>query len=251
MNFKGQKIIVMGGSRGIGLAIAHGFAACGADVAICARGAVGLEAARKSLAEHRTNIFAAPCDLADAQQIAAFIPEAAGALGGVDVLVNNASGFGMTDDETGWAASLNVDVMAIVRASQIATPFLETSDFPSIINIASISGLRASNRSAPYAAAKAAAIHYTSTQARILSRQRIRVNAISPGAIEFPGGVWDQRKHDNPALYQATLASIPFGRFGTAEDVAEVALFLASPAARWVTGQNICVDGGQLLGAYV
>ncbi|OZB40086.1 MAG: 3-oxoacyl-ACP reductase [Acidiphilium sp. 34-60-192] len=234
MNFKGQKIIVMGGSRGIGLAIAHGFAARGADIAICARGAEGLEAARKSLTEHHTNIFAAPCDLADAQQIAAFIPEAAGALGGIDVLVNNASGFGMTDDD----------------ASKIANSFLETSDYPSIINVASISGLRASNRSGPYAAAKAAVIQYTTTQARMLSRQRIRVNAISPGAIEFPGGVWDQRKHDNPALYAATLASIPFGRFGTAEEVAEVALFLASPAARWVTGQNICVDGGQLLGAY-
>jgi 3-oxoacyl-[acyl-carrier protein] reductase len=250
MNFKGQKIIVMGGSRGIGLAIAHGFAASGADIAICARGAAGLEAARKSLAEHRTNIFAGPCDLADAGQIAAFIPEAAGALGGIDVLVNNASGFGMTDDETGWDASFNVDVMAIVRASKIAKSFLETSDNPSIINIASISGLRASNRSGPYAAAKAAVIQYTTTQARMLSRQRIRVNAISPGAIEFSGGVWDQRKHDNPTLYAATLASIPFGRFGTAEEVAEVALFLASPAARWVTGQNICVDGGQLLGAY-
>lgn len=168
----------------------------------------------------------------------------------MDVLVNNASGFGMADDEAGWGASLNVDIMAIVRASHAALPFLEADEGGSIINIASISGMRASNRSAPYAAAKAAVINYTSTQARIWARQKIRVNAISPGAIEFPGGVWDKRKGDNPKLYEATLASIPFGRFGTVEDIADVALFLASPAARWVTGQNIAVDGGQLLGGY-
>jgi 3-oxoacyl-[acyl-carrier protein] reductase len=137
--------------------------------------------------------------------------------------------------------------MAIVRASQAAREFLQADEGGSIINIASISGMRASTRSGPYAAAKAAVINYTMSQAAQMARQHIRVNAISPGAIEFAGGVWDRRKRDNPRLYEATLASIPFGRLGTAEDIAEVALFLASPAARWITGQNIVVDGGQLL----
>jgi 3-oxoacyl-[acyl-carrier protein] reductase len=247
MRFKDRRVVVMGGSRGIGLAIAKGFAAEGADVAICARGAEALEAARKTIGTHGHAVFAAPCDLADAAQIAAFIPEAAGALGGMDVLVNNASGFGMGDDEAAWAASLTVDVMAIVRASQAALPFLQADEGGSIINIASISGMRASMRSSAYPAAKAAVINYTMSQAAQMARQKIRVNAISPGAIEFPGGVWDRRKQDNPKLYEATLASIPFGRLGTAEEIADVALFLASAAARWITGQNIVVDGGQLL----
>jgi 3-oxoacyl-[acyl-carrier protein] reductase len=247
MRFKDRRVVVMGGSRGIGLAIAKGFAAEGADVALCARGAEGLEAARKTIGASGRVVFAAPCDLADGAQIAAFIPEAVGALGGMDVLINNASGFGMTDDETGWDSSFRVDIMAIVRASQAAVGFLQADEGGSIINIASISGMRASTRSGPYAAAKAAVINYTASQAAKLARQNIRVNAISPGAIEFPGGVWDKRKHENPKLYEATLASIPFGRLGTAEEIADVALFLASSSARWITGQNIVVDGGQLL----
>jgi len=247
MRFRDRRVVVMGGSRGIGLAIARGFAAEGANVAICARGPEALEIARKDIGSHGHTVFAGKCDLADGAQIAAFIPEAVGALGGMDVLVNNASGFGMTDDETGWDASFQVDIMAIVRASQAARDFLQADEGGAIINIASISGMRASTRSGPYAAAKAAVINYTMSQAAQMARQHIRVNAISPGAIEFAGGVWDRRKRDNPRLYEATRASIPFGRLGTAEEIAEVALFLASPAARWITGQNIVVDGGQLL----
>ncbi len=92
-------------------------------------------------------------------------------------------------------------------------------------------------------------ISYTGSQAAMLARQGVRVNCIAPGSIEFPGGVWDQRKIAGDALYDRTLKSIPFGRMGTPEEIADVALFLASPYARWVTGQTVSVDGGQLLGA--
>jgi 3-oxoacyl-[acyl-carrier protein] reductase len=119
----------------------------------------------------------------------------------------------------------------------------------SVVNISSISGHHPAARQPPYGAIKAAAMHYTKTQAAMYAKDRIRVNCIAPGSIEFPGGVWDQRKTDNPTLYERTLKSIPFGRFGTADEVAEVALFLASPHARWITGQVLAVDGGQLLGA--
>jgi 3-oxoacyl-[acyl-carrier protein] reductase len=103
-------------------------------------------------------------------------------------------------------------------------------------------------RSAPYAAVKAAVMNYTQSQALTLAAKKIRVNGIAPGSIEFPGGVWDQRKRANDPLYERVFKSIPFGRLGTPEEIAEVALFLASPHARWVTGQTIAVDGGQLLG---
>ena len=177
---------------------------------------------------------------------------AAGALGGIDLLVNNASGFGMGDDEAAWAAGLNVDLMAMVRASQAALPWLQQARQAgrpaSILHIASISGYRPSTRSPAYAAVKAAMIHYTGSQAAMLARQGIRVNCIAPGSIEFDGGVWDQRKQAADPVYARTLASIPFGRMGRPEEIAEVALFLASPHARWMTGQTLAVDGGQLLG---
>jgi len=249
ITFKGRRVVVAGGSRGIGKAIALGFAAAGADVSICARGAGPLEAARAEIERHGGKAHAATCDLADGAAVTRYIDAAAAALGGIDVLVNNASGFGEGDDEAGWAAGLAVDVLALVRASRAALPRLEAGHDGCIINIASISGLRPALRMPAYGAAKAAMIHYTASQAGMLARRKIRVNCIAPGSIEFPGGHWDLRRQANDPVYARIHKSIPFGRLGTPEEVADVALFLASPLARWVTGQVIAVDGGQLLGA--
>ncbi|HQT75492.1 MAG: 3-oxoacyl-ACP reductase [Rhodospirillales bacterium 20-64-7] len=245
-DFTGRKAIICGGSRGIGRAIALGFAAAGGDVSICARGADALEQTRAEIAEHGHTAHAAAVDLGDADAIRGYIADAAAALGGIDVLVNNASAFGAADDEAAWTASLAIDMLAIVHATQAALPFLEQSR-GCVVNTSSISALRAAARQPPYGAIKAAVIHYTSTQAAMYARSGIRVNGIAPGSIEFPGGIWDRRKTENPKLYGAVLNSIPFGRLGHPEEVANVALFLASPLASWVTGQTIVVDGGQSL----
>ena len=246
-DFTGKRMIVCGGSRGIGLAIADGFAAAGGAVSICARGEAGIAAARASLATHGGTVHGTPCDLADAAAIGAYIQQAAAALGGIDVLVNNASAFGNADTAEAWAASLAIDMMAVVHASHAALPQLKQSR-GCIISTSSISALRPAGRQPPYGAIKAAVIHYTGTQAALYARDHVRVNAIAPGSIEFPGGLWERRRSEAPELYQRTLRSIPFGRMGRPEEVANVALFLASPLAAWVTGQTIVVDGGQLLG---
>jgi 3-oxoacyl-[acyl-carrier protein] reductase len=248
IDLSGKRAIVAGGSRGIGRAIALACAEAGAHVSICARGADALEAARKEMAAHGVTAHAGICNLADGEAVARYIAEAAEALGGIDILVNNASGFGSSDDEEGWEKSLSVDLMATVRATRAATPFLERSEAPAILNISSTSAFHPSVRTTPYGVAKAAVIQYSKNRAAALAPHRIRVNCIAPGAIEFPGGTWAKRKTDNPQLYNSILRGIPFGRLGHPEEIAQVAVFLVSPLANWVTGQTIMVDGGQTLG---
>jgi 3-oxoacyl-[acyl-carrier protein] reductase len=245
-DFAGRRVLVAGGSRGIGRAIALGFARQGAAVSICARGAAGLEATRAEIAALGVAAHAVPTDLSKADAVAAWVEGGAAALGGIDVLVNNASGFGMRDTEEDWAKVLDVDVMATVRASRAAAPHLRAAK-GCIVNVSSISGYRASLRGPAYAAVKALLVNYTASQAAAFGRDGVRVNGVAPGSIEFPGGTWEHRRTSNPALYNGVLAAIPFGRLGTPEEVADVVLFLAGPGARWVTGQTIIVDGGQLL----
>ena len=244
IDFKGKKAIVCGGSRGIGRAIALGFARAGGDVSICARDPKALEQTRAELAALGVKAHAASADLAKGDAVRGYVRDAMSALGGVDFLVNNASAFGSSDDDKGWTSNLAVDMLSIVHATQEALPALKKAQ-GSVVNISSISALHPAARQPPYGAIKAAVIHYTVTQAAMYAKDHVRVNCIAPGSIEFPGGVWDRRKTDNPALYNATLNSIPFGRMGHAEEVANVALFLASPYASWVTGQSIAVAGGQ------
>src|SRR5262245_6266847 len=244
IDFTGKKAIICGGSRGIGKAIALGYAACGGDVSICARDAKTLEETKAEIAKHGHKVHAAKADLANGDSVRAYVREAIAALGGLDFLVNNASAFGSSDDDKGWTSSLAIDMLAIVHATQEALPALKASQ-GSVLNISSIAALHPAARQPPYGAIKAAAIHYTVTQAVLYAKDRVRVNCIAPGSIDFPGGVWDRRKTDNPTLYNGTLATIPFGRMGTPEEIANVTLFLASPLASWVTGQAIAVAGGQ------
>lgn len=245
--FAGKRVVVCGGSRGIGRSVALGFAAEGAAVSLCARGAGPLEETRAEIAAKGVPAHAAPCDLADGPAVLAYVDAAAKALGGIDVLVNNASGFGAPDTEEGWAAGLSVDVMATVRASRAALPHLEASR-GCIVNLSSISGFMPSTRTPAYAAVKALLVNYTASQAQMHAAKGVRVNGVAPGSIEFPGGSWEKRRTSDPKLYDSILKSIPFGRMGTPEEVAEVVLFLASPRARWVTGQTVIVDGGQMWG---
>jgi 3-oxoacyl-[acyl-carrier protein] reductase len=242
LDFHGKNVVVAGGSRGIGRSIALAFAESGANVSICARGEDALRATEKEMRLSGGKVHATSCDLADGDAIKRYVEAAATALGGIDVLVNNASAFGRSDDEAGWAASIGVDLMAPVRASYAALAYLEKSE-GAIVHIAALSGMRPSVRTPPYGAIKAAIIQYTKTQAAQYAPKKIRVNCVAPGPIYFKGGTWDINRRNAPQIYEHVMARCPFGRMGTPEEVANVALFLASDAASWVTGQTIAVDG--------
>lgn len=244
-DFTGYRIAIAGGSRGIGRAIALEFLEAGARVAVCARGQDGLDQLRKDAAASAIRLHARRCDLANADEIRNWMAAAAEEMGGLDVLVNNATGYGFEETDEAWLANFNVDLMAAVRASREALPHLKQSPHASILHTSSIAAFHPRRSGPPYAAMKAALSHYTTSQALELAEHRIRVNAIAPGSIEFAGGVWDRIAQEDPARHAAVRASIPFGRYGRPEEVAQVALFLASPLAGWITGQTLCVDGGQ------
>jgi 3-oxoacyl-[acyl-carrier protein] reductase len=245
IDLSGLKVVVTGGSRGIGRAIALAFAAAGGSVSICARGEAALRNTEGDLREAGHSVHVAMCDLGDPSAIAGYIDAAAAALNGIDVLVSNATGF--ENDGDAWQNCLNIDLMAAVRCADAALPYLRESSRASIVNISSISGLAASVRTPAYAAAKAALIQYTTSQALALAPSGIRANGIAPGSVEFPGGFWDECQTSDPGLYRKVLGSIPLGRLGRPEEIAQVTLFLASPMASWVTGHTIVADGGQIL----
>ncbi|HYI28884.1 MAG TPA: SDR family NAD(P)-dependent oxidoreductase, partial [Bradyrhizobium sp.] len=125
ISFKGKRVVVAGGSRGIGRSIALGFASAGASVSICARGQAGLDATADEIRTLGVKVHAVTCDLADKDAIAAYVTAAAASLDGIDILVNNASGFGGGDTEDGWSKGFDIDVMATVRASNAAIPHIE------------------------------------------------------------------------------------------------------------------------------
>ena len=226
------------------MAIALAFADEGAHLAICARGDQQLQETAGEIRTHGSKVHAEACDIANRDALTRFLENGRSALGAIHVLVNNATGFGVTDDESGWQLGYDVDVMASVRASWAVAPWIEAAGGGAIIHISSTAALEAPT-SPPYAAAKAALISHAKNLAIQLAPMGVRVACVAPGSIEFPGGMWDVIRKSNRKQYDAVLHTIPGGRMGRPEEVARVVVFLASDAASWVTGVTLSVDGGQ------
>ena len=246
LELEGRGCIVIGGSRGIGRAIALGLASEGANVAICARAETPLRETKAALMEKGVRAHAEVCDVADPAALAGFLEGARRALGGVDVLVHNASALAVGPELADWEASLQVDLMGAVRACEQVVPWMAEAGGGSILFVSSISGLEADP--APdygYTAAKAALIAHAKKLAVMHAPRGVRVNAIAPGSTDFPGGIWAMVKEQQPQLYESVRASIPWGRLATPEEIANVAVFLVSPRASWVVGECVSVDGGQ------
>lgn len=245
LGLKNKAVAVTGGSKGLGRAIALAFANEGANVAICARDEAVLSATAAELRKKKVEVYSRPANVGEPAELDDFLEGAHDAFGRIDVLVNNAPGWGLSDDEAGWQMAWNVDVMAAVRAVWKVVPWMKASGGGAIVHMSSIAGLEGGWSLSAYAPAKAALISHSKALAIGLAPDKIRVNVVAPGSIEFPGGVWEQVKNNNREWYQSILRSIPAGRLGTAEEVADAVVFLASKRASWITGACLVVDGGQ------
>ncbi len=243
LGLKGLKAVVTGGTKGIGRAIARTLAAEGAHVALCARNADEVAMTALEFSALGVKVFGGVTDVADGPGLAAFVSAAAEALGGIDIVVANVSALAVAGDEAAWQSGFAVDMMGTVRLVNAAMPHLERSAHGAIVTISSVSGREIDFAAGPYGAFKAAIIHYTHGLACQLAGKRIRANSVSPGNTYFPGGVWEQIEQGNPEFFKQALALNPTGRMGTPQEMANAAVFLASPAASFITGTNLLVDG--------
>jgi 3-oxoacyl-[acyl-carrier protein] reductase len=246
----GRRVLVTGASRGIGFAVADALAGEGASVGLIARGSGGLRAAAERLACHGTSVITAAADVTDTTALAAAVDQIAAALGGLDHLVANAGGtVGPGDLSTAgpgeFAQTFALNAGHAAELIRAGLPHLRAAGGGAVVIISSINGMRPAPRTA-YAAAKAAEIHLAATAAQELAPDNIRVNAVSPGSILFPGGGWESFQEANPQAFATFRATqFPLGRLGRPEEVADVVTFLLSARSSWVTGANIVVDGGQ------
>jgi 3-oxoacyl-[acyl-carrier protein] reductase len=246
LDLTGKVALVTGASRGIGLAIAKGLAEEGVKLVLAARGADALNAAARQIEDSGAEALAHSCDVADDASVAALAEAALARFGRVDIVISNASALAVTPERSSWDASLSVDLMGAVRLVDAFLPGMRQQGEGVIIFTSSVSGIEAAPMDDyAYTSAKAALNAYSKKLAGIEGPNGIRVNALLPGSIEFPGGGWEMIRQHQPELYNMVKAGIPFGRLGTPEEVADAAVWLASRRARWVTGASLVVDGGQ------
>lgn len=244
LGLSGKKAVVTGSTRGIGRAIANLLAAEGADVAICSRNQEEVDSTIAELAKGSGKIVGAVVDIADKDAYQAWVTSVGEELGGIDIFVPNVSAGGGNMSEEGWENALNVDVFGTTRGIEAAMPFLEKSSAASIVIISSTAGVETFMGPQPYNAIKGALVIHGKQLSQALANQGIRVNCVSPGPVFIEGGAWEFIKNNMADLYEATLADIPRGSMGTAEEVANAVAFLASPAASLITGVNLVADGG-------
>jgi 3-oxoacyl-[acyl-carrier protein] reductase len=245
LQLNGKNVLVTGGSKGIGKAIAKAFVEEGANVAIIARDLVHLKEAKKELG----NIVLYQADLTEKTERERVFRQFIHDFGSLDILINNAGGSNgssvMETDLSLFYEAMELNYFSAVHLSQLAVREMKKKQSGSIINITSIYG-RESGGKVTYNNAKAALISFTKALANEVAPYGIRVNSVAPGSVLHPTGNWQRRLEENPeGIRKFVQEQIPAGRFGTPEEIANVVVFLASNKASWIVGATMNVDGGQ------
>jgi 3-oxoacyl-[acyl-carrier protein] reductase len=246
LHLKKKRAVILGGTRGIGRAIADTLAGEGADVAICARNADQVSEAVAALKDKGVRAFGASVDIMDGTALRTWIEKAAGELGGIDILVSNAGAMEQGPDVESWEKNFRLDVLGAVNAFQAAKPHLEKAAAEkgdaAFIIISSVSAAESDNAGS-YGPIKAALVHLGKGLARQYAARRIRTNVISPGMVYFQGGIWHTVEANSPDFFKQAMSRNPTGRAATPQEIANAAVFLASPASSYTTGVNLLVDG--------
>lgn len=252
LQLAGKVALVTGASHGIGSAIARALVAEGCFVAICGRTEETLKQAAEDISPtDPTRVLPIVADVTQPAAAERFVRESHSAFGGVDILINNVGGnrrkmFLETTDED-WADLMELNLLSGLRLARAVVPLMRERQGGSVLFVSSLFGREAGGKGLTlYNTSKTAVISAAKIMAIELAPEKIRVNSIAPGSIQFPGGSWDRRvKEDPEGMAQFVSSNLPLGRFGTAEELAAVATFLVSPRASLVTGACIAADGAQ------
>lgn len=245
LGLRGKNVLITGATQGIGRRVANLFAEEGANVAICSRSPESVSKAVKEIsliADGR--IIGEPCNIKNKDEYEAWIAKMGEALGGVDVFIPNVSAGGGADSEKNWWKNFEIDVLGTVRGVEAVIPLMEERGGGAITMISTTAAVETFMMPQAYNAMKAALITYAKQLSQAHGDKGVRVNSVSPGPIYFDGGAWDMIKISNERFYERTEKTHALGRLGAPEEVANCIAFLSSPAASWVTGVNLVVDGG-------
>ncbi|MDQ2088950.1 SDR family NAD(P)-dependent oxidoreductase [Marimonas arenosa] len=243
LGLKGLRVLVTGGTKGIGRKCADIFADEGAAVSVCARDAAHVTATVEALKQKGVPAFGRAVNVANAHSLKSWVQDSAAALGGIDIVVANVSALAVADDETAWQAGFETDMMHSVRLVNASMPWLEKSQAASITLISSVSGREIDFTGPAYGAFKAALVHYAQGLAMKLAPIGIRANTVSPGNTFFEGGIWQSIEQNNPDLFRDALAMNPMKRMAGPDEIARGVVFLASPASSFTSGTNLVIDG--------
>lgn len=244
LGLRDKRAIITGATKGIGRQILELLISEGCNVATCSRSIEDVENTIEKCSTRKAQVYGDVCDVRDKDEYAAWIDKMVEAMDGVDIFIPNVSAGGGMDSEKNWWKSFEADVLGTVRGCEAVIPHMKEGGGGAITFIGTTAALETFAGPQAYNAMKASLITYGKQLSQFVGHDNIRVNIVSPGPIEFPGGSWDMLRDTVPKFYEKTIRDHPTGRLGKPQEVARCVVFLCSPAASWVNGSNLVVDGG-------